>query len=76
MVNPKELPMAMDGKRGGVGEIAEDGVDGVRMGCGRSGRVIDGAGLGEGMLLRESRERRIRRGEWGGTSWMLGTDEI
>lgn len=43
-----------EGKRGGVG--------------GSCGRVIDGAGLGEGIERRESREKWLRRGETVGTN--------
>lgn len=48
------------------------GIDGRRGGeerwglVGRSGRVMEGAGFGEGIVRRESREKRIRRGVGGG----------
>lgn len=38
-----------EGSRGGVDEIAGD--------LGTSGRVIEGAGLGDGIVLRECRRR-------------------
>jgi len=44
-----------DGRRGGA-DFIEEGV-----GFGSSGRVIEGAGLGDGMDLKESREKRKRR---------------
>lgn len=44
----------MEGRRGAAEE---------RSGfVGRSGRVIEGAGFGEGMVRRESREKRMRKG--------------
>lgn len=44
----------MEGRRGAVEEWGSF--------VGRSGRVIDGAGFGEGIVRRESREKRMRRG--------------
>ena len=47
------MEKAKEGNRGGVGEGEED--------FGKSGRVIDGAGFGEGIVRRESRDIRTRR---------------
>lgn len=44
----------IDGRRGAVEEWGSL--------VGRSGRVMEGAGFGEGIVRRESREKRMRRG--------------
>lgn len=44
----------MDGRRGAVDKWGSF--------VGRSGRVMEGAGFGEGIVRRESREKRMRRG--------------
>jgi hypothetical protein len=49
----------MEGRRGAVEEFV-----------GRSGRVMEGAGFGEGIVRRESREKRMRRGVGAGASNM------
>jgi len=54
----------MEGRRGAAEE---------RSGfVGRSGRVIEGAGFGEGMVRRESREKRMRKG--GGETSAMGLE--
>ena len=63
---PREGLKIIDGKRGGLAssEGVQDEVVGEEGGCccclGRSGRTVDGAGLGDGIERRESRERRMR----------------
>jgi len=49
--SPREELKAKEGKRGGD-DVEEGGDDSF----GRSGRVVEGAGLGEGTVRRESRE--------------------
>lgn len=51
---PRPGVIAMEGRRGGVEGTDDDG--GVRERFGSSGRVMEGAGFGEGMVRRESRE--------------------
>lgn len=50
--------MAMEGKRGGVHGIDEAGDVSCCCSLGTSGRVMEGAGLGDGIVRIESRERR------------------
>lgn len=53
------MEKAKEGNRGGIGEMGEGDED-----LGRSGRVIEGAGLGEGMVRREeSRDLGMGLGE-------------
>ena len=59
--NPKDVLNVKEGKRGGVGETG-DGEEDNKDCLGRSGKVVDGAGLGEGIVRRESRDKRTRRG--------------
>jgi len=66
--SPRDVENVKEGKRGGVGETGEEAEDGE--GClGRSGKVMDGAGFGEGMVRRESREMRTRSGRGAKTAW-------
>jgi hypothetical protein len=59
--NPRDVLNVKEGKRGGVGETG-DGEESGKDCFGRSGKVVDGAGFGEGMVRRESRDKRTRRG--------------
>jgi hypothetical protein len=59
--NPKDVLNVREGKRGGVGETG-DGEEDNKDCLGRSGKVVDGAGFGEGIVRRESRDKRTRRG--------------
>lgn len=58
---PRDVLNAKEGKRGGVGETGEEEEDGEDC-FGTSGKVMDGAGFGEGMVRRESRDMRTRSG--------------
>lgn len=58
---PRDVLNVKEGKRGGVGETGDGEEDGEDC-FGRSGRVVDGAGFGEGMVRGESRDKRTRRG--------------